>query len=431
LKIHKLILVQIIQALLDIFENQYYPDKTIERVFKKHPKWGARDRRFFAENVYEIVRHRRLYEEVLKNIFKKPFSTKEEYYQILFWIHWVKIHESIPEDIELNNHWRSHLQDPEIQKNLQKIKIENPAIYQSFPDWLYDLGQQELGSVDWASWSVYLNQQAPVYLRANVLKVTVEKLQSEFQKENILLQNFNDKTPWVIELTRRQNIFSSLLFKNGFFEVQDASSQLVAPLMHLEPGMRCVDACAGAGGKSLHMATIMKNKGKIISLDLYAHKLEELQKRAKRNGIHIIETRVIESTKTIKRLSESADRVLLDVPCSGTGVLRRNPDSKWKLSTEELQRLNILQKEILRDYSKMTRIGGELVYSTCSILPSENQKQMEWFLSLDPGSWEVLDEIIIRPPTAEIPFSYYLKKGDSVPHRASDGFYAMSLRRIK
>ena len=169
------------------------------------------------------------------------------------------------------------------------------------------------------------------------------------------------------------------------FEVQDASSQLVAEFLNVKPGMKVVDACAGAGGKSLHLANLMDNKGQIIALDIYGNKLAELKRRAKRNGAHNIETRLIDSTKTIKKLYGKIDKVLIDAPCSGLGILRRNPDAKWKLQPDFIENIKKTQQEILQQYSKMVKPGGTMVYATCSILPSENQKQVESFLTSEMG----------------------------------------------
>ena len=155
----------------------------------------------------------------------------------------------------------------------------------------------------------------------------------------------------------------------------------MAPFLEVKPGMRVVDTCAGAGGKTLHLATMMENKGQIIALDIYDHKLRELKRRAKRNGAHNIEPRHIENTKVIKKLYDKADAVLIDAPCSGLGVLRRNPDAKWKLEPEFLDRIKATQQEILSTYSRMVKSGGQLVYATCSILPSENQEQVKNFLA--------------------------------------------------
>jgi 16S rRNA (cytosine967-C5)-methyltransferase len=154
--------------------------------------------------------------------------------------------------------------------------------------------------------------------------------------------------------------------------------------------MRVVDACAGAGGKTLHIASLMENKGQIIAMDIYENKLNELKRRAKRNGAHNIENRVIDSTKPIKKLYDKADRVLIDAPCSGLGVLRRNPDAKWKLQPEFIDKIKVTQQEILQQYSRMTKVGGKLVYATCSVLPSENQDQVKTFLASEAGANFVL-----------------------------------------
>ena len=167
--------------------------------------------------------------------------------------------------------------------------------------------------------------------------------------------------------------------------MQDASSQLVAAYLDVKPGMKVVDTCAGAGGKTLHLSALMENKGQIIAMDIYESKLRKLKVRAKRNKAHNIDMRVIDSTKPIKKLHGKADRVLIDAPCSGLGVIRRNPDSKWKLQPEFIEKIKKTQIEILNSYSKMVAPGGKLVYATCSILPSENNQQVEKFLASENG----------------------------------------------
>jgi 16S rRNA (cytosine967-C5)-methyltransferase len=155
--------------------------------------------------------------------------------------------------------------------------------------------------------------------------------------------------------------------------------------------MRVVDTCAGAGGKTLHLACLMKNKGLIQALDVLPWKLDELRKRFRRNEITCIQPEVINAA-TIPRFKGKADRLLLDVPCSGLGVLRRNPDTKWKLSPEEIERLHVLQAQIIKDYSVMTKPGGKMVYATCSVLPSENQDQVRKFLAEHKDEWTLEEE---------------------------------------
>jgi 16S rRNA (cytosine967-C5)-methyltransferase len=214
-----------------------------------------------------------------------------------------------------------------------------------------------------------------------------------------------------LQLQKRENIFSNRLFKEGWFEIQDAGSQQIASFLMPRSGETVIDACAGAGGKSLHLAALMNNKGRIISMDVEDYKLEELKKRARRANAHNIETKIIDKSKTIQALQNRADRLLLDVPCSGLGVLKRNPDAKWKLNKEKIEKTSRIQREILQDYSPMVKPGGTLVYSTCSILPSENEKVVQAFLEKNKN--------------------YELKEAKHLlPSQGFDGFYMARLERL-
>lgn len=394
MKIHKHLVEQIVQALDAIFEQGFYADKVIERQLKNQIKWGSRDRKFFAETVYEIVRwERQLAHLANDNDFWKIWGA-----------YWVRQGNELPDWEELEG-----LSAEAViarQKDMSSF-----AVAQSIPDWMDERGRQELGEA-WPDVMRALNKPAEVFLRVNALKATPEDVIKSLEKDGVQAVPVSPDLPHALRLTARKNVFITQAFKQGLFEVQDAASQMVAPLLSVEPGHRVVDACAGAGGKSLHLASLMKNKGKIISLDIHEWKLKELKVRARRDGVDIIETRVIDSNKVIKRMHESADRVLLDVPCSGMGVLRRNPDTKWKLSNDEIARLNGLQYEILAGYSHMTKKGGHLVYATCSILPSENEKQVEKFLTEHGKEWTLLRQIHVRPD-----------------QDGFDGFYAALLKR--
>jgi tRNA and rRNA cytosine-C5-methylases len=195
-----------------------------------------------------------------------------------------------------------------------------------------------------------------------------------------------------VMLKERSNVFTLPEFQEGLFEVQDSGSQKIARFLQVTPGMRVLDSCAGAGGKSLHLAALMENKGQIIATDIFAGKLKELKRRGRRAGAHNIETRHIDSTKVVKKLHGKMDRVLIDAPCSGLGVLRRNPDAKWKLTPEFIEEITQKQQEILRMHSKTVKEGGKLVYATCSILPQENEKQVQSFLASEDGQDFVLEE---------------------------------------
>jgi len=403
-KLHRNICEGIIVNLDQIFFKKKFADKAIEQSLKSNKKWGSRDRKFIAETTYSIVRYWRMLNEMMG-------ITAEEngdYLWKLFagYLLWKNI--PLPDWDEFSSINQNEIS---FEKN---SKLNERKIKESIPDWLDELGERELGS-RWDSELAALNKEAPVILRANTLKISKEKLIEKFLE--IGIQTFPlDFTNDALLVKQRQNLFQTPYFKEGYFELQDASSQLVANYLDVKPGMRIIDACAGAGGKSLHIAALMKNKGKILALDTEEWKLNELMKRAKRDGVDIIETRTITSTKVIKRLAESADRVLLDVPCSGLGVLRRNPDAKWKLSPQRIEELNALQKRILESYSSMVKPSGKIVYSTCSILPSENELQIKNFLVTKTGNekFELLEEKKISPAVDGF-----------------DGFYICVLQRIK
>jgi len=371
----------VIQGLASIFSENKYADKVIEKILKSNPKWGARDRRFIAETIYDIVRWHRLFKEISE-------ARDDDYWKLLgVWCLWNNT--EFPDWEEFKG-----LSRKKVEANYEKLK-DIRHVRESIPDWLDELGEKELGK-DWDAELSALNEEAKVVLRVNTLKVSRKDLQSQLDEENIHTEAPSE-FPDALILEQRKNIFPRQQFKDGLFEVQDAGSQLIAPYLRVEPGQRVIDACAGGGGKTLHLAALMKNKGRIIAMDTEVWKLDELKKRARRAGVGNIETRMIESSKTIKRLENSADRLLLDVPCSGLGVIRRNPDAKWKLTPEFIGRVKELQQHILGDYSSMLKAGGLMVYSTCSLLPSENEKQVELFLSTRKDQFELLDQKCIRP----------------------------------
>ncbi|WP_109436913.1 RsmB/NOP family class I SAM-dependent RNA methyltransferase [Aquimarina sp. AU119] len=373
MRLHRNLVFAVIDGLHEIFNEGAYADKIVQKLLKRDKRWGSRDRSFVAETVYEIVRWKRLYAEIAE--VKEPYSRENLWRIFAVWATLRGI--SLPD-------WKQIAPTPTRRikgrfDELSKIR----KFKESIPDWMDELGQKELGHL-WDKEINALNQQAPVVLRANTLKTTKDKLRSALEDENIDTEFINGYSD-ALKLVERTNVFTTDAFKNGMFEVQDASSQLVADFLDVQPGQRVVDTCAGAGGKTLHLAALMENKGQVIAMDIYGNKLKELKRRARRAGAHNIEPRVIESTKDIKKLHNKADRVLIDAPCSGLGVLSRNPDAKWKLQPEFLDTIKNTQAEILESYSKMVKPGGKLVYATCSILPSENQDQVKKFLSTKIG----------------------------------------------
>ncbi len=373
MRLHRNLVFAVIDGLNQIFNQDEYADKVVQKLLKRDKRWGSRDRGFVAETTYEIVRWKRLYSEIAE--INEHYTRENLWRMFAVWATLRGI--TLPE-------WKQIEPTPTRRikgrfDQLSKIR----KFRESIPDWMDELGEKELGDL-WEKEIHALNQQAPVILRTNTLKTNRKKLQQLLFDEEIATETIKGY-PNALQLVKRANVFSTEIFKKGLFEVQDASSQLVAAFADLKPGQRVIDTCAGAGGKTLHMAALMENKGQIIAMDIYANKLKELKRRAKRAGAHNIEPRAIESTKDIKKLHGKADRVIIDAPCSGLGVLSRNPDAKWKLQPEFLETIKETQAKILVDYSKMLKSGGKMVYATCSILPSENQHQVQEFLKTEAG----------------------------------------------
>ncbi len=375
MRLHRNLVFAVIDALQLIFNKGQYADKVVEKVLKRDKRWGSRDRGFIAETTYDIVRWKRLYAEIAE--CKEPFSNADLFRMFAVW--------AVLRGIPLPD-WKQLEGTPSrrIKGRFDALSSER-KMRESFPDWLDELCSESLGDTLWTAEAAALNQEAAVILRANTLRTTTPGLKNHLIGEGVACFPIKGY-PHALQLQERGNVFRTEAFKDGLFEVQDASSQLVAPYLNPKPGQRIIDACAGAGGKSLHLAALMENKGQVIALDIYGQKLKELKRRARRNGAHNIETRLIDSTKVIKKLHGSANGVLIDAPCTGLGILRRNPDAKWKLQPEFLDRILDTQKVILNDYSRMVKSGGNLVYATCSILPQENRQQVDQFLASEAGA---------------------------------------------
>ena len=295
MRLHRNITFTVIDNLMAIFNEGAYADKIVALALKKDKRWGSTDRKFVAETTYEIVRWKRLYTEIAE--VKEPFSRDDVWRIFAVW--------AVLRGIKLPD-WK-YFEETPLRRikgkfdELSKIRKFKEAI----PDWLDELGVAELGEKLWETELTAQNEPAKVILRVNTLKISKEDLQKALlnhQIETIFDKQYTD----ALILKERANVFLTPEFKEGLFEVQDASSQLVAPFLEVEPGMRVVDVCAGAGGKTLHLASLMKNKGQLIAMDLYESKLNQLKIRAKRNGVFNIEPRIIEGTKIHQKITRKS-----------------------------------------------------------------------------------------------------------------------------
>ncbi len=299
------------------------------------------------------------------------------------------------------------------------VRFECPPEYEST---LRDLYKENFGEEMKAMLSA-----APLDLRVNLLALTREEAMASLLKDNVQV-DAAPLCPWAIRARNKAFLSDTKAFTKGHVEIQDEGSQMIAWLCGAQPGMQVLDYCAGAGGKTLALASAMKNKGRIVAMDIDAGRLEKARPRFRRAHAHdIIEVRPLSDEKNrkwLRRQKQTFDVVLADVPCTGTGTWRRNPDTRWRTYGPGLEALLPTQAEIFEKIAGTVKSGGRLVYATCSLLPQENEQQVEKFLSAHP-EFKIVPVSTIFPETdIGNPFM----RLSSLRHN-TDGFFAAVLQR--
>ncbi len=253
-----------------------------------------------------------------------------------------------------------------------------------YPDWIERRLAPAYGEASPAELAA-LRDEAPFDLRGNTLKVTREQAIAVLAEEKVPAEP-TPLSPWGLRLSGRIALVQYQAFRTGLVEVQDEGSQLVTLLTGAKPGEAVVDFCAGAGGKTLGLAAMMDNRGRLVACDVSAGRIDRAAERLRRAGVHNVRKQVLkgEDDPWVKRHAGGFDRVLVDAPCTGTGTWRRNPDAKWRLSPERLDELTGVQDRVLASAARLVKPGGRLVYATCSMLPEENEARIEAFLASTP-----------------------------------------------
>lgn len=331
--------------ILNSFDFNALPlDVHLGRYFRENRAIGSKDRKEIAEKIYKLIRWMGLVDHHCRgsNKWEERYKTLEK----------------------LNIH-----------KNLKDLSIPL-HIRASFPKYLFSLLKEYFGEEKAFALCLTCNTTAPTTIRTNVLKTTRQFLISKW-KEKFSITKTRESV-FGIHFNEKINFQILEEFKNGFFEVQDEASQLVANLLEANPGDQILDYCAGSGGKTLAFAHKLQNKGQIYLHDVRKHPLIQAKKRLKRAGIE--NAQILSSTSSQKKnLLGKIDWIFVDVPCSGTGTLRRNPDLKWKFSPQMLEHLVKEQRNIFKDALSYLSPKGKIIYATCSILPQENEEQLEYF----------------------------------------------------
>ncbi|MDO4997355.1 MAG: RsmB/NOP family class I SAM-dependent RNA methyltransferase [Neisseria sp.] len=394
-------------------------DAVVSAYFREQRKLGRQDRHEIAETTFAAIRH---YQKIAAVLRRPHAQAKQAALAALVLGRGFNISQIRDEISE---------EEREFLERLKSRKAEFAAELNTaaeLPEWLIAELQTDFSADDILQFGRSVAQAAPLDLRVNTLKAKRDKVLAQLQAENIAAQA-TPFSPWGIRLHDKIALNKHELFLDGTLEVQDEGSQLLALLLGAKRGEMVVDFCAGAGGKTLAIGAQMANKGRIYAFDIAEKRLANLKPRMTRAGLTNIHPERISSEHDprIARLAGKADRVLVDAPCSGLGTLRRNPDLKYRQSHENIENLVQQQQSILQAASALVKTGGRLVYATCSVLPVENEAQIERFLAnnvdfeLLPAS-ELLHAAKVALNTGD-----YLRL-DTQEHQ-TDGFFAAVLQR--
>lgn len=429
----------------EVYEKKAYANIALARALQKHPV-SELDRRFITELVYGTVKAGDTLLWILKRFAQKPLHKIEPavinilrlgIYQIIF-MDKIPVSAACNESVNLakkftnpgaakfvNGILRSIVRRPEKAALPSGNKAAEIAVREQHPLWLVKKFIHTFGSEAALSLCRFDNTEPPLVLRANTLKITRDELIAKLAELGCTCRP-SRFTPEGIVCTEHPALAKLTPLSDGLAQVQDESSMLVAHVLGAKPGETVIDTCAAPGGKTTHIAAQMKNEGRIIAGDIYEHKLQLISDNAARLGTKIIETALIDAQKIGDTYPNTADRVLVDAPCSGLGVLRRKADSRWNKSPQLLEDLPPLQLSILNSAARALKPGGTLVYSTCTIVPEENDAVVQSFLAAHPDfRLDDINDYLPCKRRANTPTLQLL------PHKdGTDGFFIAHMTKL-
>lgn len=408
-------------VLRDMLRFDAAADAVLSRALRGLPQLGPRERGVLADTVYHALRHLRLF-QTLAAIDAVGSGDNALRLVLLGW-------QGDPDALRAaltpeQRAWRDRVLALDAAPFAAAVRY-------SLPDWLWSALQARYGESA-ESLAQALLRPAPLDLRVNVLKARREVVLDAFARAGIAAQP-TPYSPWGIRVAGKPAIQHLPLFKDGWVEVQDEGSQLLALLLAPRRGDMVVDFCAGAGGKTLALGAMMRSTGRLYAFDVAAHRLARLKPRLARSGLSNVHTVAIahERDDRVRRLAGKIDRVLVDAPCSGLGTLRRNPDLKWRQTPDSVAEMVTKQRDILASAATLLKPGGRLVYATCSLLPQENTEVVAAFLRDHPGFRRVPAGQALLPHN--VAAAQELVEADDLQLRpdryGTDGFFAAVLER--
>ncbi|HUM12215.1 MAG TPA: RsmB/NOP family class I SAM-dependent RNA methyltransferase [Myxococcaceae bacterium] len=386
----------VIQAALEAYgairHEGWLADRGLDHVLRVKRHLYSNERRAVAERVYALLRRQRTVDALLERTGASLAQRSTTEQDLLRLATSRVLHGESAERVARTSGLHpdeARLLEalPAAAAALQALpRPERFALDASLPDFLAARFLRQFGDRAEAE-AAAMNERAPLTARVNPLKTTREALRERLRAEGVEARE-TPLSPLGLFLETRLNAFSLPSFRDGLFELQDEGSQLLGLLVDAPP-TRVVDACAGAGGKTLQLAAQMRNRGELFALDVDARRLEELKRRARRAGVHNVRIRPLPASgpdvaPALADLMERADRVLVDAPCSGSGTFRRKPDARYRLTEAMLGQHVERQRLLLAQFAPLVRPGGRLVYGTCSVLQEENEGVVAWFLERHP-----------------------------------------------
>ncbi len=404
------------QVLREILRFTGPADGTLSRYFRDNPRLGARERGVIAEGVYGLLRNKLVY----TNFSESGHGPAMRRLALLGLADAVGI-DALGGLSEEESAWLRRVGE------IDRTQLP-PALRANLPSWLFELLVARHGEVETLAMAAALNTPAPLDLRVNALKGTRDEVIAALAEAPIIGQP-TPYAPLGIRIVKKPSIQNLPLFQNGVVEVQDEGSQLLAQVLGARRGEMVVDFCAGAGGKTLALGATMRNTGRLYAFDVSAKRLAKMKPRVARSGlsnVHPIQIAHENDTK-IKRLAGKVDRVLVDAPCTGLGTLRRNPDVKWRQTPAAVAEMNLKQSAILASAARLLKVGGRLVYGTCSLLDEENDAIVAQFLASHENFALVPMKDVLAEQKIPLEMGDYLKL---LPHlHQTDGFFAAVLER--
>jgi 16S rRNA (cytosine967-C5)-methyltransferase len=423
------------QELLAIILKSTRPaDSLIDTFFRSRKYLGSHDRRFIAETTYGTLRHLRKCEYIISSLNSLANEQTDDEKSLLLILVYLSLHGKLdsPTCEQITEKVGQPILD-EIIRHTKNISLPDSIVQRlgleySFPDWMVERFIEQYGEMETEKICSSLNEQAPLTIRVNTLKTSVEECQAELNKQGILSTR-TMLSPFGLNIAKRMNVFSLQSFRDGWFEVQDEGSQILPLLIDPKPNAKLLDVCAGAGGKTLEFAALMKNRGEIFATDINNFRLEELRKRSKRAGAQNVRVKEIQTIEDLsERYTNYFDIVFVDAPCSGLGTIRRNPGMKWMVTQQTIDEVSQKQRSILELSLPLMKQGGRLVYATCTLPRQENEDIVESFLAAHTDlSIVSIDSKLESFGIGKVSTSPFLKL---LPHlHGTDGFFCAVLEK--